>query len=195
MKLTFSKLIFAACLPALSLADTISVQTPMTNPSIGDTFTVDINATGITDLYAFQFDLTFDPTLLSAVSVTEGGFLPSGGTTFFIPGTVDNVGGDVAATADSLIGNISGVTGAGILAEIQFTALAPGMSTLSFANEILLDSSLNDITANTTFQNGSLTINGTTAAVPEPKTFPLLCLGLLALIVIQRRKRGAGFYC
>src|SRR5580693_6858462 len=65
-------------------ADVMSVVGPVTNPNVGDTFEVEVDVTGITDLYAFQFDLTFDPTLLSAVSVTEGAFLPSGGTTFFI---------------------------------------------------------------------------------------------------------------
>jgi hypothetical protein len=188
MRATIVKLICAACLSALSLASTISVQSPMTNPAIGDTFTVDVNVTGITDLYAFQLDLTFDPTLLSAVSVTEGGFLPTGGTTFFIPGTIDNVGGTVTATADSLIATIPGVTGDGTLAEFQFTALAPGASALSFANEILLDPSLNDITANTTFQDGSVTIRGV-SSVPEPVTSLLFCTGLLALVTIRRQRR------
>jgi hypothetical protein len=155
-------------------ADTINVVGPVTNPAVGDTFAVDVDVTGITDLYAFQFDLSFDPTLLSAVSVVEGGFLPSGGATFFIPGSIDSVGGTVAATADTLIGAIPGVTGDGTLAEFEFTALAPGTSALSFANEILLDSSLNDITANTTFQNGSVTI-GSVSSVPEPNTLVLLC--------------------
>jgi hypothetical protein len=127
-----------------SFASTISIVGPAANPNIGDTFEVDVNATGITDLYAFQFDLTFDPTILEADSVTEGAFLPSGGTTFFIPGTIDNVGGDISANADTLIGAISGVTGDGTLAEFDFTALADGTSAISFANNILLDSSLND---------------------------------------------------
>src|SRR5690349_16751681 len=94
-------------LPSLALftftniasADVVSIQPPATNQASGDTFTVDVNVSGVADLYAFQFDLTFDPTLLFAVLVTEGGFLPGGGTTFFIPGTIDNVGGDITATA------------------------------------------------------------------------------------------------
>jgi general secretion pathway protein D len=170
-----------------SIAGTISIVGPPSSVNIGDTFTVDVGVTGGTDLYAFQFDLTFNPTLLSAVSVLEGAFLPSGGTTFFVPGAIDNLGGTVAATADTLIGAVPGVTGGGTLAEFQFAALAGGTSALSFANEILLDSSLNDITSNTTFQDGSLTINGA-AAVPEPTTLALLlCATLLAIAV----RRGA----
>lgn len=178
---TVRQVIMAACFPLLSAAGTINIQGPATDPSIGETFTIGVNVNSVSDLYAFQFDLTFDPTLLSLTSVAEGAFLPGGGATFFIPGTIDNVGGTVSAIADSLIGSIPGVTGTGVLAEFQFTALAPGTSSLSFANEILLDSSLNDITANTTFQNGSITINDVTA-VPEPNGVPLLCIGLVALV-------------
>jgi hypothetical protein len=169
-------------------ADVISVVGPATNPNVGGTFEVDVKVTDITDLYAFQFDLTFDPTLLSAVSVTEGAFLPSGGTTFFIPGTIDNVGGDVSATADSLVGTIPGVSGDGTLVEFRFTALAAGTSALLFANEILLDSYLNDITAETTFQDGSVTV-GTVSSVPEPSVLGLLCIASLALGV-NRRLQG-----
>ena len=81
-----------------AFADTVDVVAPATSPSVGQTFDVDVNVTGASDLYAYQMDLTFDPTVLSALSVTEGPFLPGGGTTFFIPGTIDNVGGSVTAT-------------------------------------------------------------------------------------------------
>jgi len=168
-------------------AGMIDFTGPVTNPNAGDTFTVEVTVTGITDLYAFQFDVSFDPALLSAVAVSEGAFLPGGGTTFFIPGTIDNVGGAISGNADALIGAIPGVSGDGVLAEFQFTALAPGTSALSFANRILLDSSLNDITANTTFQNGSVTIDAV-SGVPEPEPVLLLCIGLLALMVIRFRQ-------
>jgi len=167
------------------LADTINIVGPTSSPAVGDTFAVDVAVTGITDLYAFQLDLNFDPTLLSAVSVSEGAFLPSGGTTFFIPGTIDNVAGSVAATADTLVGPIPGVTGDGVLLVFDFKALAAGASPLSFANEILLDSSLNDITADTTFQNGSVTVSGITH-VPEPNTLVLVCIAVLGLITIRQ---------
>lgn len=168
-----------------TFAGTIDVAGPASNPSAGDTFEVDVDVSGITDLYAFQFDLTFDPTLLAADSVTEGAFLPSGGTTFFIPGTIDNVGGDVSANSDTLIAAIPGVSGGGTLVRFEFTALEGGTSALTFANEILLDSSLNDITADSTFQNGSITV---ASPVPEPKTEMLLLMSLvlLALTLVRR---------
>jgi hypothetical protein len=156
---------------------------PVTSPSLGDTFNVNVDVANINDLYAYQLDLTFDPKLMSAVSVSEGPFLPSGGTTFFIPGTIDNVGGSVTATADALIGAISGVSGSGTLLTFEFTALALGTSALDIANPILLDSSFNDITAGSNFQNGSVTI--ILSAAPEPG-YLVLCAVLL-LISFARR--------
>jgi hypothetical protein len=44
-----------------------------------------------------------------------------------------------------------------------------------------LDSSLNDITADTTFVDGSVAINGS-AVVPEPQTGALLFTALLGLV-------------
>ena len=165
-------------------AESVAFVGPASAPNVGDTFNVGVFISGVTDLYAFQFDVSFDPALLSADSVSEGTFLSGGGTTFFVPGSIDNVGGSVTANADTLIGAISGVDGAGELAEFQFTALSAGNADLSFANEILLDSSLNDITADTTFESGSVTIGG---GVPEPRTAVLLGVGLLALVLLRQK--------
>jgi len=173
-------------------ATSISVVGPVTNPNVGDTFDVDIDVSSISDLYAFQFDLAFNPSLVSAVSITEGVFLPGGGTTFFIPGTIDNVGGTFTANADSLIGAISGVTGSGILAQVEFTGIAPGTSGLSLQNITLLDSTLTDITASATVDKGSVTVNGASTATPEPSAFALLLVGgsLLFLTAALQRMRG-----
>src|ERR1700738_335986 len=50
----------------------------------GQSFSLDVVISNVADLYAFQFDLAFDPFVLSATGVTEGPFLPSGGITAFI---------------------------------------------------------------------------------------------------------------
>src|SRR5579872_3309794 len=113
-----SLLIFSA------FADPIlSIQPPSTSVGAGSNFAVDVNISNVSDLFAFQFDIGFNPGILSATSITEGLFLPGGGTTFFIPGTIDNIGGTISSNADTLIGAISGVSGSGTLAIIDFTAL------------------------------------------------------------------------
>lgn len=176
MSSLFSALIFAA---AGSLAaETISVQPSTLNVGEGQTFSLDIHIDGITDLYAFQFDLGFDPTILAAESVTEGSFLSSGGgSTIFIPGTIDNVGGTIASTADALTGPIPGVSGRGTLASIEFEALATGTTAISLANVDLFDSNLDPITFSV--ENGSVLV--TTSPIPEPSNLSLIGAALLAL--------------
>jgi len=171
--------------PRATLADAVlSVSTSPGSISVGDTFTVDVNITGVTDLSAFQFDLTFDPTLLSATNVTEGTFLSGGGPTFFIPGTIDNVGGSIVFNADTLLSSPPGVNGSGSLAVFDFTAIANGTSTLDLANIFLLDSTLANI--NFTANNGSVTIG--TPAVPEPGTLTLLISAIISLAAFTRFK-------
>src|SRR5262249_46484876 len=130
-------------------------------------------------LYAFQFDLGFNPAILSVISVTEGPFLPGGGASLFIPGSVDNVGGTLSFTADTLQGLTPGVTGSGTLAIITFRALAAGTSAITLLNTSLLDSNLNLL--DSTASNGSI------SAVPEPST--LLLLGSALTFVFSRRAR------
>jgi len=156
--------------------------------NLGDSFSIDVQAQNVIDLYAFQFDLSFDPSLLQATSVTEDVFLPSGGSTFFIPGTIDNVGGSVTFTADSLIGAISGVSGTGLLAEIGFTTIGAGASALDLSNVLLLDSAGNSIDAQ--LAGGSATVNPAGSGptpVPEPAS-GLLLAGGLATFIRRRRK-------
>lgn len=162
----------------------LNVQPSTPNPTVGENFTVNVVASDVTDLYAFQFDLGFDPTILEVDSVNEGPFLAGGGSTLFIPGTIDNVGGSVSNNADSLLTAISGVTGSGTLVTFDLTALAPGFSSLSAFNVILLDSSLSGIDA--TVNNSSVTVPS--SAVPEPRYVGLIvCGALLLLICLPRR--------
>ena len=157
------------------------------SPSIGfvapaSTVLLDVRVTGVPDLFAFQFDIEFDPAVLSAGSNTEGSFLPGGGATFFIPGSVDNIAGIISFTADTLTGFVPGVNGSGSLALIEFTAIASGASAVKLSNVVLLDSALNDIAAGTA--NGSVTVS----AVPEPGSCGLLCAGLGLLSFFARGK-------
>jgi len=184
--------------PRNCFADSVlSVVGPAT-VSPGDTFVVDVNVTGTADLYAFQLDLAFDPTVLEATGVSEGAFLPGGGTTFFLPGSIDNTGGTVSFNSDTLLSAISGVSGDGTLLVFDFTALGSGTSPLTIENEILLDSGLNFISDTT--EGGSVTVQGQTGGggggtnVPEPSSLLLLALGVAAVgffSAVRRRSSGA----
>jgi hypothetical protein len=177
--------LLALAVPRDAFADsTLSVSSPAT-VSQGSRFAVDVNISGAADLYAFQLDLTFDPSILAVTSVSEGLFLPGGGSTFFIQGTIDNLGGSITNNADSLLTAISGVNGDGTLIVFDFTALASGTSSLDLANILLLDSGLNFINYSST--NGSVTV--ASVATPEPTTSMLLAGALCFLAVLYGFRR------
>jgi len=164
----FSLPSFADDVPILSIAPSSSTV------GAGSNVVLDVNIANVTDLFAFQFDLSFAPGTVSAASIVEGAFLAGGGTTAFIPGTIDNVGGTIAATADTLIGPGPGVNGSGTLVVLTLTGLAPGTNSIDFSSVFLLDSNLTGI--NSSLQSGSVTVTST--AVPEPNTLVLLIAGM-----------------
>src|SRR5438270_2245507 len=100
-----------APLSTVALAGPVSIQPVSQTVAIGQVFSVNISIASITDLYAFQFDLGFNPQVIHALSVTEGSFLSTAGPTFFLPGAVDNLFGTITFNADSLLGAISGDSG------------------------------------------------------------------------------------
>jgi general secretion pathway protein D len=132
------------CNPALLVADAI-VTAGSGTFGAGNTFAVPVSVSGVSDLYAYQFDLSYDPSALQLLSINEGQLLQSAGSTFFIPGTIDNTAGTATSIADSRVGMIPGASGDGDLAIFDFKALSIGTSTLTLSNMILLDSSLNPI--------------------------------------------------
>jgi general secretion pathway protein D len=160
----------------------LSVTTPST-VSLGQPFAVTVDITGTTDLYAYQFDLGYNPAILSLSTISEGNFLSAAGATFFIPGSIDNTAGLASATADSLLTAVSGAAGSGTLVTFDFTAIGAGNSALTLSNLFLLDSSLAAI--NGTTQNGSVTVGK--VGVPEPSALVLLLIGMgcLALMLLR----------
>jgi hypothetical protein len=147
---------------------------------VGSTFTVPVNISSVSDLYDYEFDLSFDPSILQLTGVTEGPFLPSGGTTFFFPGFTTNAAGTVTFVVDTLIGPIPGVSGAGVLANLQFQAISTGTSALTLSSVILQDSLGNDIPFTTAA--GSVI-----SAVPEPAVLWPVGALLCTLVALRRR--------
>jgi hypothetical protein len=153
---------------------------------IGDLISLTIDISNVVDLSAFQLDIDFNPAIVAGISIVEGDFLSSGGSTVFISGIIDNNAGAILLTADTLVGPTSGVSGHGTLAIIQLAGLAPGVSMVRPSDLILLDSQLSLMSA--TVAPGEIRVNAT--PIPEPATSVLLLTGIAVSGSKLRRRRG-----
>lgn len=107
--------------------------------NVGDVFSVDIVAENVTDLYGFQFDLIYSPSILSITSVTEGDLISS--VAYFDPGAIDNVQGKVQMVNDTLLGNLFGFSGNIKLARVTFATKASGIANITLSEDLLSNSS------------------------------------------------------
>jgi len=148
-------------LHALPPISTILYTQPTTfRKSQGVSFNLNVSVQNVTDLYAFDICLYYNTTLLDALSVAEGPFLKSGGSTITVKSEVNDTEGKVRF-ALSLMGPPTGVNGSGTLFTIMFqsSTQATGESPLSLQDTDLSDSSWpspNPI--NHALINGSVTI-------------------------------------
>lgn len=170
----------AHSMPLVTLKPTTSTVAP------GDAVLADVSADGITNLYAFQFDVNFVPGVLAAQSVDQGTFLAVAGTAIFVPGRIDNGTGAIQMTIGTLVGRVPGVSGDGLLATIAFRALNAGTSPLTISNVILLDSQLQQIIPGTA--------GASVSVAPEPVGATLAAAGLAGLAALRRlQKHRRGF--
>lgn len=166
---------------AIGGAGTISIQPSIASVPLGTPFALSVNIAAVSDLFAWQFDIGFDPAVLSATGVTEGALFSSVGV-FFSAGVIDNAAGTISFIGDSMSGSVPGISEDGTLAVILFNSIGAGSSSIDLSNVVLLDSSLNDITMD--ISAGSVSV-GANTPVPEPAAFPLALL-LVGAIAIGR---------
>ena len=159
---------------------TLSISPPVATPAMGSAFDVSVDISGVSDLFAFQFDLSFDPSVVAATGIDEGLFLQSGGASFFLPGTIDNTLGVISFTANALIGAVSGVSGDGPLAIVHLLAVGSGTSVIDLSGAILLDSTLGDIAFSVS--SARVDVAGT---APEPSSLLLVAAAGLALVNVR----------
>ena len=117
-----------------SLETVIDYVFSQTSIHVNDTFSIDIQVGHVKNLAGWQFDIVFDPNLLEAINVSEGGFLKTdGGTTFFQSGSIDNATGKIAGL---IAGRISegGVSGSGSVLQVRFKAKSEGETELALKN-------------------------------------------------------------
>ena len=184
------------CLRAVAFLGVLSTASAFAAPTVGifgpssvvpgGAVQLDITAAGFTDLYAYQFDITFQPSVFNATVVSRSGFLATAGSTFFDAGLIDNTTGVISFVFESLIGPNFGASGAGTLARLRFNATGPRLSSGSFAitNFVAYDSALNAV---------DVRLQGLSVSVPEPSALSLVLLAMGAGVfgVANRKRRQA----
>lgn len=173
--------------PAVA-APTVSLGGPA-SVAPGQSFQLGVSASGFSDLYAYQFDISFDPALFKAIGAVQGSFLSTAGSSFFDGGSIDNVAGTISFIFESLIGPGAGAVGDGELLQLTFEAIGPVNTAGNFSINSFsaLDSSLAAI---------DVALVGRAVAIPEPSVLAtaLLAVGMLlatrtGVTAIPRRHR------
>jgi hypothetical protein len=116
---------------------TVSVVPQLISANTGQSFSIDISVSDVVDLYAWEIELNWSASLLGTISVTEGSFLKSGGSTFFVYSWNDTQGHILIDC--TLMGQVSGINGSGVLATVTFLVLGAGETPLDIHDEVLLD--------------------------------------------------------
>jgi len=139
---TLLVILLSAALPGIVSANSTTVQVDPSNISVtvNDTFDVNINITRVTNLTCWELKLYYLKTVLNCITVTEGPFLKTGGSTFFnktITNNYDSTHGRLLAYS-TLLG-LTSVSGNGTVAVVTFKAMGGGDTVLDLTDTNLGD--------------------------------------------------------
>jgi hypothetical protein len=130
--------------PAVAQNGTVIRAEPATIPlNVGDTATVQIWIENVTDLYAVDLQISFDPEVIeiqdadpneAGIQIEPGDFLAA---EFLVENEADNVTGDIFYVVTQRAPTPP-VSGAGVLLSISFRAIGLGNSALTFVQNQLV---------------------------------------------------------
>ena len=150
------------------------------SPAAGEQLTLNINITGGMNVAGYQVTVTFDSTALSAASIANADYLPTGAFVAPLPSTDTSVGlgaTAIGATAD----------GDGTLATVTFTVIEAKDSAIGL-EALISDPAAQEIAV--TVQGGMIT--GPTPEMPEPPEMMEIDLDSVERAVIDRFSEAAG---
>jgi len=147
--------------PVVSSGSSFKVRlTAPQNLKAGEEAIIEIVAEGVEDLYAMDFEVSFDPAVIKIEDIQKGTFFsgiksnqsdktlkaelatePS-----WIAGKINQSPGRISPTLVAVpLGDVSGRSGDGVIASIKIVAKSGGISTISLKNINAYDSKLNSI--------------------------------------------------
>jgi hypothetical protein len=128
--LTMVIALFASLLPVAFAPTTTRMYLDPSTLTVdqGAIFTINVMVEDVTDMYAWEFKINIDNTVLTLLKPPkEGPMLKSGGMTYFA--WTYNPQSGVLLVGCTLLGAVPGVNGDGKIAEVRFIADEPGATT------------------------------------------------------------------
>ncbi|WP_323143471.1 cohesin domain-containing protein [Massilia phyllosphaerae] len=191
-KFLAASVLAAGCAQAWAVPTLTTVVTPAP-ATPGSTVSVAVNIADIADLYAYNFSLSFNASLLQLTGYSAGAFLGGPDDAYF--GVGDASAGFLSYVYGGVTGPDAGISGSGTLATFTFQTLGSGISGLNFSDVLFVNSSPDgngDIAV--TAVNGTLAVQAPvtppTGDVPEPASWMLIGVGLVAAGALRRRRVG-----
>ena len=207
--------VLVACLAGAALAQgnqaRMSVEPPVEPIKEGGLeFKVNIVADDVANLAAFQFGLSYDPSIIQYVGVTEGPFLGSTGREpqctepYVQPGQPETLSFNCATLGPPVsLKGTAGPDGSGMLAEITFLPVGGGTTPLDIKGGILvaaeLDAQGRPAQIETAVQSATLDVASTGGGISWALWGPVIgvvaavvVVGAIVLVVRLRGARGPG---
>lgn len=183
MKLHQTLIAAAVSLAAFAAqAQTVSVGPAVTNVKIGDSFTLDLSATGFPDkIFGGGYNIAFDASILQLDDVT----FPSNWEFAVSKGT--KVGGTVSDVFFNTF--VAPINGDFLTSTLKFTAIGAGTSAITLSDSPSFpfgDEFANAVSV--TYVGGVVNV----AAVPEPGSVALMLAGMGAVGFMASRRRRQG---
>jgi len=138
---------------------TVRIEIPSERPKVGgEPFSVNVVVDDVTNLGAFEFQLTYDPSVVGLQDFKEGPFLGSSGRRVecLPPRTAE---GSLHFTCVTLGATPDGPTGSGVLATLTFQPVGAGTSALHLEQVVLADPPANPLPAQA--EDASVTVGQT----------------------------------
>ena len=96
----------------------------------GSNVTVEVKFNDVQNVLGYQFDMSYDPTVLEFVSAERGDFLRSLGHDSFFVNPKEETPGELKHFAEAVLNGGDGIPGSGTAVVVTFYALKPGTSSL-----------------------------------------------------------------
>jgi len=127
-----------------------------TNVSIGNNFTIDIVINTTSKVYAYDISLSYNPEIVEALEIIEGGFLNRDGSQTFNASKIINNTEGYVKFASTRFNTKKGINGTGVLFAIQFHAKQTGNSMVNFEEISIVDENVETVLVSS--ENGTINV-------------------------------------